>query len=104
MFIGDIANVTSFADNTDILRLQEDLNKIYEWAETNNMMFNADKFELLRYGPGNVGDPKYLSPEGMEIDLQFDVRDLGMVMSNSCKFDDQISNVVRAGRRKVDGC
>ena len=117
VFIGDIdhgvqhANVNSFADDTrmmmnikeptDILRLQEDLDKIYEWADTNNMLFNADKFEVLRYGPGNVGDPRYLSPEGIEIDLQCDVRDLGIVMSNSGKFDEQISNVVRAGRRKV---
>ena len=70
-------NITLFADYTrmmmivkepaDIVRLQEDLNKIYEWANTNNMMFNADKFELLRYGPGNVGHPKYLSSECMEI-------------------------------------
>ena len=32
--------------------LQNDLHKQYKWADTNNniMKFNANKFELLRYG------------------------------------------------------
>ena len=32
--------------------LQNDLHKLYKWADTkfNNMKFNANKFELLRYG------------------------------------------------------
>ena len=29
--------------------LQNDLHKLYKWADTNNMKFNANKFELLRY-------------------------------------------------------
>ena len=30
--------------------LQNDLRKLYKWADTNNMKFSANKFELLRYG------------------------------------------------------
>ena len=30
--------------------LQKDLHKMDKWADTNNMKFNANKFELLRYG------------------------------------------------------
>ena len=30
--------------------LQTDLNKIYQWQETNNMQFNGAKFENIRYG------------------------------------------------------
>ena len=29
--------------------LQNDLHKLYKWADTNNMKFNSNKFELLRY-------------------------------------------------------
>ena len=49
-----------FADDTRILlgikdeentqMRQNDLHKLYKWADTNNMKFNANKFELLRYG------------------------------------------------------
>ena len=51
------STVSCFADDTRILlgikdqedthMLQNDLHKLYEWANTNNMKFNAKKFELL---------------------------------------------------------
>ena len=30
--------------------LQNDLYELYKYADPNNMKFNANKFELLRYG------------------------------------------------------
>ena len=36
-------------DEEDTQMLQNDLHKLYKWADTNNMKFNANKFELLRY-------------------------------------------------------
>ena len=54
------STVSCFADDTQILlgikdeedtqMLQNDLHKLYKWTDTNNMKFNANKFELLRYG------------------------------------------------------
>ena len=54
------STVSCFADDTRILlgikdeenrlMLQSDLHKLYKYADTNNMKFNANKFELLRYG------------------------------------------------------
>ena len=37
-------------DEEDTQMLQNDLHKLYKWADTNNIKFNAKKFELLRYG------------------------------------------------------
>ena len=70
VMIGDInqgvthSRVTSFADDTrvskairteeDIKVLQRDLEKIYTWASTNNMSFNNEKFEILRYGTNKI--------------------------------------------------
>ena len=34
----------------DVSRLQDNVDKIYEWERTNNMKFNGDKFLILRYG------------------------------------------------------
>ena len=55
--IGD-SKVSRFAHDTQILlgikdeedtqMLQNDLHELYKWADTNNMKFNANKFELLR--------------------------------------------------------
>ena len=54
------AVVSSFADDTkaskdissrkDATDLQDDLDRIYQWAVDNNMQFNDLKFELLRLG------------------------------------------------------
>ena len=54
------STVSCFADDTQILlgikhekdtqMLQNNLHKLYKWADANNMKFNASKFELLRYG------------------------------------------------------
>ena len=65
ILIGDIDKdvaasfLSSFADDTrvgkgitsdeDVKLLQADLNSIYKWSAENNMTFNSDKFELLRY-------------------------------------------------------
>ena len=63
--IGDIdtntvsSSVSSFADDTrvmagigsiqDVHNMQADLDVIYQWPWVNNAVFNADKFECLRY-------------------------------------------------------
>ena len=68
VLIGDIDGgvatsfLSSFGDNSrvghqiqggeDVWDLQADLEKVYEWTTTNNMEFNAEKFELLRYRSG----------------------------------------------------
>ena len=69
IYISDIneglshTRASSFADDTRIIKnvksaadcqlLQNDLEKVIEWAEENNMAFNTGKFELLRYTRGN---------------------------------------------------
>ncbi|XP_069955404.1 uncharacterized protein [Cherax quadricarinatus] len=34
----------------DTVRLQADINQIFEWATQNNMKLNKEKFQLVRYG------------------------------------------------------
>ena len=48
-FAGDNRILLGIKDEEDIQMLQNDLHKLYKWANTNNMKFNANKFELLRY-------------------------------------------------------
>ncbi|KAK8373218.1 hypothetical protein O3P69_015546 [Scylla paramamosain] len=58
------AEASSFADDTrikhqitcpeDAANIQGYLHKILDWASTNNMLLNGDKFELIRYGRNEV--------------------------------------------------
>ena len=49
----------------DVERTQKLLDRIYDWADTNNMKWNQDKFQLLRIGKNiNIKeDTYYFSPE-----------------------------------------
>ena len=116
--IGDLnervqhCTVTSFADDTRVVksikvmedcgRLQDDLNKIYEWADRNNMFFNGNKFELLRYSVAGDSIPfSYSTPEGLRIAEKMHVTDLGVLMANTAHFSQQISDMANRGRQRV---
>ena len=88
------SRVSCFADDTRILleikdeedtqMLQNDLNKLYKWADTNNMKYNTNKFALLRYGKEQEikSATTYKSYDDSNIDDKEQVRDLGIMMSN----------------------
>ena len=68
--------------------LENDLHKPYKWADTNNMKFNANKFELLQYGKEEEikSATTYKSVDDSNINDKEQVRDLGITMSNRATF------------------
>lgn len=102
--------LSSFADDTrvgsaisspeDANLLQRDLEAIYTWAETNNMLFNENKFELLRYGKnqGLKDSTQYHTSTGLEIEEKPSTKDLGVIMSSSADFKEQIDHIVEKVR------
>ena len=104
--------VSSFADDTrvgcpmssvaDAALLQEDLQTIYTWCEDNNMEFNADKFEMLRYqaNPAQPLPPVTITAaDGSAIEEKPRVRDLGVTLSNSASFSDHLADRVKTVRK-----
>ena len=83
--------------------LQNYLHKLYKWADTNNMKFNATKFELLRYGKEQEikSATTYKSYDDSNIDDKEQVRDLGIVLSNTATFTLHIRNLVKKARDKM---
>ena len=91
--------LSSFADYTKIWKgistaelekhLQEDLDRVYLWAEQNNMTFNSKKFQAIRFAEilshvvynNDAGDPI------AQADL---VKDLGIQVSSDLKFDKHV--------------
>jgi hypothetical protein len=119
ILIGDIdkdivkAFVKSFADDTratnaiksieDTILLQEDLDRIYSWTDEANMKLNDIKFELVRYGDNDVikTSTAYTTPSGDPIVEKTEVKDLGVIMSNDCRFDKQINSVIEKGKNTM---
>ena len=68
--ISEGTSASSFADDTQLQRgileehdcemLQNDLDNVYCWAEDIGMMFNAGKFELLRFWTDRDAAPDIL--------------------------------------------
>ena len=83
--------------------IQNDLQKLYKWADTNNMKFNANKFELLRYGKEQEikSVTTYKSYNDSNIDDKEQVRDQGITMSNTATFTLHIRNIVKKARDKM---
>ena len=117
IMISDIDNnvtdsvVRSFADDTRISReincdedrnsLQRDLNKIYEWAEVNRMVFNSDKFEAINYGNKEIMIHAYKGPNNEIITNKEVVKDLGVMLNRNMLCNDQIAIVMAKCRAKM---
>nr|XP_053656082.1 uncharacterized protein LOC128704893 [Cherax quadricarinatus] len=108
------STVSSFADDTricmtvssiaDTARLQADINQIFQWAAENNMKFNDEKFQLLRYGKHEEikSSSEYKTNSGHKIERNTNVKDLGVIMSEDLTFKDH--NIVSiASARKMTG-
>ena len=116
ILIGDIdanildAYIKSFADDTramkgvctssDVDKLQQVLNKLYKWSSDNNMSLNDKKFEGLRYGLDELLKlmTEYKNPSGKAIEIKKSLKDLGVIMSDDCRFADHINNVLEKAR------
>ena len=121
VLIGDIdrevadAFLSSFADDTrvgkgiatpiDTTRLQTDLNSIYKWSEDNNMLFNCDKFELIRYtsktSKNTQDETTYTSNDSSTIQEKQHVRDLGVTLSNDATFSQHIAERCQMVKSKI---
>ena len=100
---------SSFADDTrlqhgitseeDCETLQKDLDSLYSWAESVGMLFNAGKFELLRFWQdrNTAPDILYMDPDGGPIEEKDTLRDLGVRISTDLTFKAQVDKAVQAG-------
>ena len=98
------AKASSFADDTRVMKkikdftdcqnLQEDLEAVYKWAQDNNMAFNDNKFELLRYGNHPFPSHKYVTGSGEVVEEKSQVKDLGVIVQNDAEFKTHIDVIV----------
>ena len=94
-----------FRSQMNVKTLQNDLKTIYKWQNTNNMQFNSNKFELLRYGINQhiKESTSYYSPTETTIEQTQCVKDLGIQMSVTLRFTDHINTICSKVRQKCGG-
>jgi hypothetical protein len=104
VFVDDAKMKDVIKEETDVEALQNNLELLYEWKTANNMKFNGSKFQLMRYGPNEeIKDNTLYFTEDVEdiIERFSSLRDLGIIMSDTGKFDDHINHVAKKVRTKV---
>ena len=85
----------------DTVLLQQDLDKIYKWADENLMEFNEKKFEQMSHGTSkNVIDVVYRTKSGEKIKENKTIKDLGVLTSENVSFAEHIDDIVQASNIK----
>ena len=77
--------------------LQNDLNKVAEWAKTWKMEFNVDKCKIMHLGYRNPGTT--YSMNNTELSVTEEERDLGVLIDNKLDFGKHIKNIVGKANR-----
>ena len=104
LFVDDAKVKDKIKNEEDVLKLQANLDKLFEWEEKNNMKFNGAKFQVLRYGPDEdiKNNTEYFTGNMEDIIEQFSsLRDLGVIMSDSGNFQEHIEKVCTKVRQKI---
>ena len=103
---GDITSkVLKFADDTKVFRkiksdrqhLQDDLNKLIEWSEKWQMLFNFGKCKCLHTGHGNE-DAQY-TMGGTVLNTTLKEKDLGLTISADIKVSEQCEIAAAKGNQ-----
>ena len=82
IYVDDTKVKKGIKNEDDVEALQEDLNKLYDWAKTNNMVYNNTKFQVIRYGNNKdlKEDTNYFTEDTGEIIERFEtLQDLGVI-------------------------
>ena len=114
IYINDLdTNITSkiskFADDTKIchksttyldrIELQEDIDKLVEWANTWQMEFNAEKCTILHIGCHNRN--YNFTIDNRNLTVVNKQRDLGIAINKDLKWKEHINNSIRKARNVI---
>ena len=98
-FADDCKIMRVINDDGDSKKLQNDLDKLYGWADDWDMSFNVAKCHVVHFGYGN-GCAEY-SVGGEVIGMLDSVKDLGITVCNDFKFSTHCSNMVKKANRML---
>ena len=104
IFVDDTKIKDKVKEENDVEKLQDDVEKLYNWQANNNMEFNDSKFQLLRYGHNEnlKNETLYFTGNMDQVIMRVSfLRDLGVIMSDNARFEDHIDHVTKKVRQRV---
>ena len=112
IYINDLDNgvqnwILKFADDTKLFgrvrnsedgrRLQQDLDKLIQWSEDWQMLFNAGKCKVMHFGRGTIEQDYYM--QSHKLDRVTEERDLGIIISDNLKVSVQCGKAYAKANR-----
>ena len=88
----------------DVESLHLDLIQLYDWANSNNMVFIGTMFQVVRYGHDEEikDDTLYFIEDTTDIIERCDkLRDLGVILNDEATFSDHVQHVEKKVRQKI---
>src|SRR5215813_11252394 len=86
-------------ENGDIQNLQDDLDKLYNWANEWDMSFNVGKCHVVHFGYRNICAEYNIG--GESLGMGDGVNDLGITICNDFKFSSHCSAMVKKANRML---
>ena len=105
-FADDSRAAMEISAETDMVKLQQDLDRVMLWSRTNNMVLNEDKYVLLthKHNPNShmnlfpMTGIEYTTSGGTKISPSDHVRDLGIKVSSDLSWRPHLVNLAKRGR------
>ena len=104
IFVDDAKMKAKVNTEEDVEEMQKNIDKLFDWEDSNKMKCNGAKFQVLRYGKNTEikEDTCYFSKGMDDVISQFDhLRDLGIILTDDAKFSSHVEKVVKQVRTKV---
>ena len=93
LYADDTKCIKSLSNQSDSLKLQNDLDSLYQWS-VSNISFNLVKTILLRFSPHQSPFPTDYFLDNQLIVHSDSCRDLGVTLSQNLSWSKHISNIV----------
>ena len=95
LFADDCVIYRKIINNTDMEKLQKDLDRLGEWAVENAMKINPSKSTAIRFTRARVKDPLNYSLMGTLIPEASSCKYLGIILSSDLSWEDQVNYTVK---------
>ena len=103
-FADDSKILHKISNEDDIISMQNDLHKLFDWEEASNMAFNLKKFVWVQYGRSQEieNSYNYFSNEFEHIITQSqNTKDLGITVNDEANYNDHINKICSKLTQKI---
>lgn len=102
-YVDDSKIINSWRNEDDIISNQDVMDKLYPWAEMNNMSWHDLKYQVVRIGNSDlIEETEILTPDYNELITRKPfVKDLGILVDRKVTFSEQVYKAVSKTNQKA---